>query len=117
MVSILLTGSTFEKTSALFSIMEMEIGSKSFYHETVVNDVDNAVTELLKDFLKWTREQIKDKNNVFLVFDAGWSHPGWWARECTVIAVDGHTGLPIFVQHVIRGTNYEGSSKGEQKSN
>ncbi len=112
LVAILLSGSTFERTCSLFNIMEMDIGSKVFYHRTVVPDVDNAVNNLLDDFLKWTGSQIKDKNDVFVVFDAGWSHPGWWARECTVLAVDGHTGLPIFVQHVIRGTNYEGSSRG-----
>src|SRR5437764_15010627 len=46
------------------------------------------------------------------MIDAGWSHPDWWARECTVIGVDCGTGLPIAVFHVIRGTNYNGSSKG-----
>src|SRR5690349_6853087 len=107
MARILLTGSTFERTSALFNLMEINIGSKSFYHETVLVDVEKTVDELLEEFLMLTRKQIKNKDDVFLVFDAGWSHPGWWARECTVLAVDGNTGLPLFVEHVMRGKNYE----------
>ena len=44
--------------------------------------------------------------------DAGWSYPGWWARECTVVGVDCETGLPVAIYHVIRDKNYVGSSRG-----
>jgi hypothetical protein len=48
------------------------------------------------------------------VVDAGWSHPGYWARECVVIALCAQTRLPIGVQHVVLGENYNSrwSSKG-----
>jgi hypothetical protein len=66
----------------------------------------------MRDFIEDNRNQIDDKNNVTIVVDGAWSHPGWWARECTVIALDFITGLPIAVQHVIKDRNYTGSSKG-----
>ena len=43
--------------------------------------------------------------------DGGWSHPGWWARESVVIALDAKTGYPLALKHLIRGRNYEGTSK------
>lgn len=110
MMAILLTGSTFERTSSLLNILEINIGSKTFYHRTVVPDVETEVNKLLEDFLKWTRSQIKNKDDVFIVIDGGWSHPGWWSRECTVIAVDGNTGLSVYVQHALRDKNFTGSS-------
>jgi len=51
------------------------------------------------------------KNYDRVVIDAGWSHPGYWARECTVIALDGRTGLPLAVQNVLKHRNFDGSSK------
>lgn len=74
--------------------------------------IHNSVEEVLEDFLKECRNKIIDRNKVKIIIDAGWSHPGWWANECTVIALDASTMLPIAVQHIIRGDNYEGSSKG-----
>ena len=50
--------------------------------------------------------------DVSLILDAGWSHPGWWARECTVIAVDAKTGLPFAIKHVLKDRGYTGSSRG-----
>ena len=47
------------------------------------------------------------------MIDAGWSHPGWWANECTIIGVDTQTGLPIAIEHVIKGQNYHGFSRGK----
>ena len=38
---------------------------------------------------------------------------GWWSRECTVIGIDGSTGLLLAVYHVMRGVNFDGSSKGK----
>jgi hypothetical protein len=112
LVCILLTGSTWERTSSLFALLEISCGSKSFYSEDAVNLVDSAVTGLTQDFIAECRKKVVNRNDIYLMIDAGWSHPGWWARECTVIGLDCVTGLPIAVFHVIRNKNYQGSSKG-----
>jgi hypothetical protein len=70
-VAILLIGSTFERTSALFNILEINTGSKQFYHNTVILDVEKAVNNLLEEFLECNRTQIKNKNDVYLMLDAG----------------------------------------------
>jgi hypothetical protein len=62
--------------------------------------------------LECNRTQIKNKDDVYLMLDAGWSYSGWWARECTIIAVDGNTELSVYIQHAIKGKNYTGSSRG-----
>jgi hypothetical protein len=31
------------------------------------------------------------------MLDVGWNYSGWWARECTIIAIDGNTGLPVYI--------------------
>ena len=80
--------------------------------EHVSDLVANATKEVFNEFIQVCREKIKDKKNVSVILDAGWSHPGWWARECTVICVNQDNGLPIGVKHIKKGENYEGSSKG-----
>jgi hypothetical protein len=90
----------------------MKIGSEKMYYKTVAPDVDNAVKTVTDEFLLQCRLKTPDRHNVRVVIDAGWSHPGWWARECTVIGLDGQTGLPLAVFNVIKGENFEGSSKG-----
>ena len=112
MVGIVLTGSTWEKTSSLFNLLEIPMGSSSYYHEEVLKMVDKAVEVITKDFIADCRKKVVDRNDIFLMIDAEWRYPGWWARECTVIGIDCATGLPISVFHVIRGKNYTGSSKG-----
>jgi hypothetical protein len=112
LVSILLTGGTWEGTAGLFGLMEMSCGNKGTYHSQAVLLVDKAVTELVQEFIAECRKQVVNRHDVYLMVDAGWSHPGWWARECTVIGIDCETGLPIAIFHVVRGQNYEGSSKG-----
>lgn len=62
-------------------------------------------------FLKECRKQ-SDMHDTGIIVDAGWSHPGWWAKECTVIALDDKTNLPIHRAHIRKGVNYTGSSKG-----
>ena len=71
----------------------MSIGSSSLFHKNVLKSVDKAVSLVLEQFLKECRLKTPDRHNVRVIIDAGWSHPGWWARECTVIAIDGQTGL------------------------
>ena len=90
----------------------MNFSSERFFYKQAVPDIDTAVNNVTKKFLKECRSKIEDKNNVRVMIDAGWSHPGWWARECTVIAVDGNTGLPLSIFNVLRDNNFEGSSKG-----
>jgi len=116
LVSILLIGSTWDRVSSLFSLLEINAGDKSTYHTKACTLVDDAVNKVTQQFLADCRKKIADINDVYLMIDAGWSHPGWWARECTVIGVDCQTGLPISVYHVMRGKNYEGSSKGNHIS-
>jgi len=90
----------------------MKIGSEKMYYKTVAPDVDKAVQTVTDEFLLQCRLKTADRHNVRVVIDAGWSHPGWWARECTVIGLDGQTGLPLAVFHVIKEVNFKGSSKG-----
>jgi hypothetical protein len=49
--------------------------------------VEKAVNSLLKKFLECNRTQIKNKDDIYLMLDAGWSHFGWWARKCTIITL------------------------------
>ena len=112
MCSILLSGSTWIKASGMVTLMDLPSPSKTFFYGTVSDNVGTAVESVTKDFIYQCRKKIADINDLFVVIDAGWSHAGWWARECTVTAVDGFTGLPIAYCHVIRGENYTGSSRG-----
>jgi len=70
------------------------------------------VQKITDEFIIQCKIATPDKSDVHVMIDAGWSHPGWWARECTVIAVDGNTGLPLSIFNVLRDNNFEGSSKG-----
>jgi hypothetical protein len=112
LIAILLSGEIYSKVSVLFHILGTNIGSKDYYHSTVVTKVDDVVKQEVEKFILQCRQLTPDVNDVHVTIDAGWSHPGWWARECTIIAVDGKTGLPIAMKHIIKDFNYEGSSKG-----
>jgi hypothetical protein len=112
LISILLRGDTYSNTAALFSLMGLPIGSKTYYYGKIVKLVSEAVEKVTLRFLQHNCQQSPNLQEVYLILDAGWSHPGWWARECTVLAVDAKTGLPFAVQHVLRDKNYIGSSKG-----
>ena len=85
---------------------------ESHMEEHVSDLVAKATKEVFDEFIQVCREKIKDKKNLSVILDAGWSHPGWWARECTIICLNQDNGLPIAVKHVKKGENYEGSSKG-----
>jgi hypothetical protein len=69
MVAILLIGSTFERTFALFNILDINTGSKQFYHNTVILDVEKTINSLLKEFLECNRTQIKNKVDIYLMLD------------------------------------------------
>lgn len=90
----------------------MDIGSQSYYSEKVIPAVDSAVQIVINRFLLECRTTISNPQQVRVIIDAGWSHPGWWARECTVLGIDADTGLPLAIYHVIRDKNFIGSSKG-----
>jgi hypothetical protein len=114
LVLIVLSGSTYQKVSTLFGIMGMEVESESKFSKTVLPDLDKAVQRITDEFIIQCRIATPDKADVHVMIDAGWSHPGWWARECTITALDGKTSLPISVFHVIKGKNgnFSGSSRG-----
>lgn len=113
LILIVFTGSTYSKVHQLFGLLGMKIASEDFYHKTVLPDLEKATQEVFDEFMASCRNQTADKQDMHIVIDAGWSHPGWWARECTIVALDGSTGLPIAVKHVQKGSSeYSGSSKG-----
>jgi hypothetical protein len=122
MVAIVLSGDTYSKVNTLFGkllflnniegFLGMKIGSEKMYYQTVAPNVDKAVQTVTDEFLLQCRLRTVDRHNVRVVIDAGWSHPGWWARECTVLGLDGQTGLPLAVFHVMKDVNFKGSSKG-----
>jgi hypothetical protein len=113
LVSLMLIGDQYVKVAALFTILGVHLASESYFYKSVVPDFATGMKDVTEDFIKYCRHMSPDLQDLHVIVDAGWSHPGWWARECTVIAVDAKTGLPIAVKHVIRGLNYKGSSKGK----
>jgi hypothetical protein len=94
------------------AILGINVASESFFYKKGNLGVDVAVDNVTNKFLRECRSKIPNKDKVKVIIDAGWSHPGWWARECTVIAVDGNTGLPLSIFHVLKDVNFTGSSKG-----
>ena len=88
--------------------------SESKFSNNILPKLIRAVDEVTKEFIFKCRLATPDRKHVCVMIDAGWSHPGWWARECTVTALDGKTSLPISVFHVVKGKNgnFSGSSRG-----
>ena len=80
--------------------------------EKYADSVAKATKEVFDEFLLACRKKITDKSKVSVILDAGWSHRGWWAKECTVICLNEENGLPIGVKHIKKDENYKGSSKG-----
>jgi hypothetical protein len=56
--------------------LEINTGSKQFYHNTVILDVEKAVNSLLEEFLECNRTQIKNKDDIYLMLDVGWNYFG-----------------------------------------
>jgi len=107
-----MTGDTYYRIASILALVGLNIGSQQFYNSKVVTKLDDAVFKVTQQFLAECRKMTPNRKDMHIIIDAGWSHPGWWARECTVIAVDGKMNLPIAIEHVIRGQNYTGSSRG-----
>ena len=92
--------------------MDLNQLSKKVFYKEIIPTVENIVEDLIDELCRISRSKTPDPHDVWVVVDTGWSHPGHWANESTTILCDGKTGLPLSVQHVIRGYNYEGSSQG-----
>lgn len=114
---IIISGNTYQKMSNLFGIMGMGIESESKFSKTVIPEIDKAVQKITNQFIIQCRLKTPTMTDVHVMIDAGWSHPGWWAREATITALDGKTSLPIGIFHVIKGKNgnFSGSSRGLKK--
>ncbi len=93
-------------------LCDIPLTSEGAFYKTVVPMMNEVVNDLLDHFIMEIRKKLKHNKSVGIIVDGGWSHPGWWAREHTVVALDDVSGLPIGFYHVIKGTNYQGSSRG-----
>ena len=124
LVGMLLSGLTYHQVSDACFISNIQAGellhyvdlnqlSKQAFHRDIIPTVESVVEELLEDLCRVSRSHTPDPHDVWVIVDTGWSHPGHWANESTTILCDGRTGLPLSVQHVIRGHNYNGSSQGK----
>ena len=51
--------------------------------------MEPIVKELLEELCAHSRAMTPDSNDVWVIIDTGYSHPGNWANESTTIAVDG----------------------------
>jgi hypothetical protein len=111
---VVLSGNTYQKVSTLFGSMGIPIESETKFYKNIIPTLNKAIQQVTDDFIWKCRLESKNSSDLHVVIDAGWSHPGWWARECTVIAIDGETGLPIGISHIQRDVNFEGSSKGSK---
>lgn len=75
--------------------------------------VKPLVQELADNLIHECRlNTIAKQRHVNIIVDGGWSHPGWWSRECTIFVIHAETGIPLGRKHVIKGVNYTGSSRG-----
>jgi hypothetical protein len=109
-----LCGTSYQIVSTILGIMGIPMESESKFSQNILPKLTQAVNQITKEFIIKCRLATPDRNDVKVMIDAGWSHPGWWARECTITALDGKTSLPISVFHVIKGKNgnFDGSSRG-----
>jgi hypothetical protein len=53
------------------------------------------------------RSKINNKNDVWILLDGGWTHPGWWSRECCMYVLNCTTGLPIARKYLMKGKNWD----------
>jgi hypothetical protein len=97
----------------MMHLVDIPVGHESAFYQTVVPLLTSVVKNLLQDFVFSVRAKVKNRKSVGVIIDGGWSHPGWWAKEHTVIALDDELGLPLAYKHVIKGQNYFGSSRGK----
>ena len=112
MMLIVLCGTTYRVVSSLLGMLGIFMESESKFGKKTMPFLSRAVEKITNEFILKCRSTTPNLSDVHIMIDAGWSHPGWWARECTVIALDGKTGLPIGIFHVLKGKNFEGTSRG-----
>jgi hypothetical protein len=96
----------------MIHLTDLPMSHESAFYKTIVPLMSKVVHDILEDFLLTIRKKVKKRTDIGVIIDGGWSHPGWWAREHTVIALDDQTGLPLSYIHVMKGVNYHGSSRG-----
>jgi hypothetical protein len=93
-----------------------QLSSWTYQHE-VVTELEKVCKEMQEELCRYGRSCTPHPEDVWVLIDCGWSHPGHWANESTVVAIDGRTGLPLMIKNLIRGKNYHGSSKGKNVKN
>jgi hypothetical protein len=113
---VVLSGSTYQRVFTLLGSMGIPIESETKFYKNIIPTLSKAIQQVTDDFIWKCRLESKNSSDLYVVIDAGWSHPGWWARECTVIATDGETGLPVGISHIQRDVNFEGSFKGNNRN-
>ncbi len=96
----------------MMHLCDIPFTSEGAFYNTIVPIMDQIVQALVDDFIIEVRKKLKNYKSVGVIIDGGWSHPGWWARELTIVALDDLSGLPVGYCHVIKGKNYDGSSRG-----
>lgn len=94
----------------IFSLLGMPSPSKTSYHQSFLPLFKQIVTEMVDKLIFECR--LAAKQHIDIVVDGSWSHPGWWAHECTVLVLDGKTGMPLGRKNIIKNINYRGSSRG-----
>jgi hypothetical protein len=103
----------FHQVLRMVHLCDIPTSSEASFYNTIMTTMDEVVQKLLDDFIVEVRKKVKNRKSVGIIIDGGWSHPGWWAREHTVVALDDVTGLPLGYYNVLKGKNYEGSSRGK----
>ncbi len=110
---------------AMASIIGLQPPSRSTYFNQFVPYIENIIQKRVDSAITTMRNScINSKDVTFIildniyyqqltiVIDGGWSHPGYWANQCSIYAIEANSGLLIGQVHVQRGINYIGSSKG-----
>ena len=86
----------------MFQLMGVSISDHSAFYRTIIPVLSHVVQEISDQLIQEVRMSVNDGRSVSVVMDCGWSHPGWWATEATVIALDGQTGLPLGYINIIK---------------
>ncbi len=68
----------------MMHLTDFPIAHEKAFYTTITPLLFVVIKELLQDFLLKIRSKVKNRHNVGIIIDGGWSHPGWWAREHTV---------------------------------
>ena len=76
LISLMLTGDQFVKVAALFAILNVHLASESYFYKSVVPDFATGVEDVTEDFIKHCRYMSPNLQDLHVIVDAGWSHPG-----------------------------------------